>query len=156
MLATHDLGSALAAYRMSLALTLARQSGPFAAAADPVLAGFPPLLSDHHLLAEFLTRWKDLTNKMTAVVDADVSGGGAQGSEAVLRGTGVGLRDMAADGWRGCHDTRRAVQYGSSGVTCGERRCTWQTQDSTCADSVSYARSGMHSCSLSWRVLDVR
>ncbi|EFJ44587.1 hypothetical protein VOLCADRAFT_95212 [Volvox carteri f. nagariensis] len=71
MLATHDLGTALAAYRMSLSLTLARQGGPFVSAADPVLAGFPPLLSDHHLLAEFLTRWRDLTHKMTAVLDAD-------------------------------------------------------------------------------------
>ncbi|GIL65402.1 hypothetical protein Vafri_19136 [Volvox africanus] len=71
MLATHDLGTALGAYRMSLTLTLARQPGPFAAASDPVLAGFPPLLSDHHLLAEFLTRWRDLTTKMTAVLDSD-------------------------------------------------------------------------------------
>ncbi|KXZ43546.1 hypothetical protein GPECTOR_87g408 [Gonium pectorale] len=69
MMATHDLGTALATYRMSLSLTLARQAGPFAAAADPVLAGFPPLLADHHLLSEFLTRWRDLTNKITAIMD---------------------------------------------------------------------------------------
>ncbi|GFR45431.1 hypothetical protein Agub_g6810, partial [Astrephomene gubernaculifera] len=69
LLATPDLASALATYRMAAALLLARQPGPFAPAADPVLAGFPALLGDHHLLAEFLTRWRDVTQKMGAILD---------------------------------------------------------------------------------------
>lgn len=69
MLGTHDLGTALAAYRMCLSLSLARGSGPFAPLPDPVLAGFPHLLADHHVLAEFLTKWRDITTKMTAILD---------------------------------------------------------------------------------------
>ncbi|KAG2422970.1 hypothetical protein HXX76_015641 [Chlamydomonas incerta] len=74
LLGTYDLATALGAYRMSLALLLGRQAGPFAAAADPVLAGFPPLLADHHLLAEFLTRWRDISTKMLALLDTGCCG----------------------------------------------------------------------------------
>lgn len=85
MLATEDLATSLAAYRMSLVLCLARQLGPFAAASDPVVAAFPSLLSDHHLLAEFLNKWRDITTKMMAVVDADVG----EGSGPLVAVTGV-------------------------------------------------------------------
>lgn len=44
MLCMHDLGTALGAYRMCLALTLARQGGPFVPAAEPVLSAFPGIL----------------------------------------------------------------------------------------------------------------
>ena len=69
MMAQHDLATALGAYRMCLALALARNSGPFAASADPVLAAFPAILADHHVLREFLTKWKDITHKMTAIME---------------------------------------------------------------------------------------
>lgn len=44
MLCLHDLATALGAYRMCLALSLARQAGPFVAAAEPVLTAFPGIL----------------------------------------------------------------------------------------------------------------
>lgn len=44
MLCMHDLGTALGAYRMCLALSLARQAGPFFALAEPVLTAFPGIL----------------------------------------------------------------------------------------------------------------
>ena len=92
MLGTSDLATALGAYRMSLALTLGRQAGPFAAAADPVLAGFPPLLGDHHLLAEFLTRWRDISTKMTALLDVRDRGEGGGGARWGVRGPRPGVR----------------------------------------------------------------
>ncbi len=109
MLGTHDLGTALAAYRMCLSLSLARGSGPFAPLPDPVLAGFPHLLADHHVLAEFLTKWRDITTKMTAILDVGVgdrgagtegAGGGALGVPMDVR-AGVFSADRGRDGGRG-------------------------------------------------------
>lgn len=69
MVGLPDLATALGAFRMCLALSLARQPGPFAAVSDPVLAAFPGILADHHVLREFLTKWRDMEHKMTAILD---------------------------------------------------------------------------------------
>lgn len=36
---------------------------------DPVLSSFPRLLGDHHLLMEFLVKWRDATTKLTVASD---------------------------------------------------------------------------------------
>ncbi|KAG1657045.1 hypothetical protein FOA52_009240 [Chlamydomonas sp. UWO 241] len=71
MLALDDLAGLLAAYRLTLALQLGRQASPFGALSDPVLAAFPHVLADHHLLVEMLLKWRDLTEKMSWATDAN-------------------------------------------------------------------------------------
>ena len=64
------LASLLAAYRLTLSLQLGRQASPFSPLSDPVLAAFPNILADHHLLVEVLLRWRDMTEKMSWGKDA--------------------------------------------------------------------------------------
>ena len=52
IIALEPLSTLLAAYRLTLALQLGRQASPFAPLSDPVLAAFPAVLGDHHLLTE--------------------------------------------------------------------------------------------------------
>lgn len=114
MLGTHDLGTALAAYRMCLSLSLARGSGPFAPLPDPVLAGFPHLLADHHVLAEFLTKWRDITTKMTAILDVGVGDGGRAGTDG-----GRGRCILRADGLEdGCIWRRQKAVREKEGQGC--------------------------------------
>lgn len=40
------------------------QATPFHALSDPVLASFPGVLADNHLLVEMLLKWRDLTEKV--------------------------------------------------------------------------------------------
>lgn len=72
MLALDGIASLLAAYRVTLALQLGRLATPFAPVSDPVLASFPAVLADHHLLMEMLLKWTDITEKMMWTVDVSV------------------------------------------------------------------------------------
>eukprot|EP00798_Chlamydomonas_sp_ICE-L_P001351 gene1351-32713_t len=67
MIALDDLAAVLGAYRLNLALQLARQATTFTAISEPVLARFPDILGDHHLLSEFLLKWRDITKKLCAM-----------------------------------------------------------------------------------------
>lgn len=69
MIAAEDLASAVGAYRLNLALQLARQHSPFAPVSEPVLSAFPGLMADHHLLSEFLVKWRDITTKLSTAAD---------------------------------------------------------------------------------------
>jgi hypothetical protein len=69
LIAVSGLADLLAAYRLTLALHLGRMASPFSVISDPVLATFPTILSDHHLLAEVLLKWNDWTEKMSWASD---------------------------------------------------------------------------------------
>lgn len=69
MVCTSELACAVGAYRLHLALHLARQPTPFAPISDPVLASFPLILADGHLLKEFLVKFSDITNKLLNIND---------------------------------------------------------------------------------------
>jgi hypothetical protein len=73
LLGLSNIANLLAAYRLTLALQLGRQASPFAPLSDPVLAAFPAVLADHHLLSEVLMKWNDWTEKMSWAVDVSVT-----------------------------------------------------------------------------------
>ena len=73
VIALEPLATLLAAYRLTLALQLGRQASPFAPLSDPVLAAFPSVLGDHHLLTEVLLKWRD-TEKMSWAADVIMKG----------------------------------------------------------------------------------